>query len=138
MLEMDAEISLKEEAYFELNHSSRNKYLLAFQYLINDQKKFLDSELTLDAIAMELNVSKGHLSRTINNELGMGFSDYVNSLRVNEAKSQLKNLMNVKDHPLTIGLKSGFNSKTTFYAVFKKWTGLTPQAFRNRQQMSPK
>lgn len=130
-------MTLEAEAYFELSNSSRNKYLLAFQYLINDQRRFLDSELTLDAIATELNVSKGHLSRTINNELGMGFSDYVNSLRVNEAISQLKNMTHLNDHPLTIGLKSGFNSKTTFYAVFKKLTGLTPQQFRNKQQMSP-
>jgi len=129
---MDAKVSLEEEAFFEVSNSSRNKYLLAFQYLIHDQKKFLESELTLEAIAMELNVSIGHLSRTINTQLGMGFSDYVNSLRVNEAKSQLKNLIHVKDHPLTIGLKSGFNSKTTFYAVFKKWTGVTPQQFRNK------
>ncbi|MEZ4792209.1 MAG: helix-turn-helix domain-containing protein [Gelidibacter sp.] len=134
---MDAKISVKQDAYLKVSNSSRNKYLLAFIYLIYDQKRFLDPELTLDAIASELNVSKGHLSRTINNELGMGFSDYVNSLRVNEAKSQLKDLMNMSDHPLAIGLKSGFNSKTTFYAVFKKWTGSTPQEFRNKHQMSP-
>lgn len=132
MPSMDAQRSLEKEAYFELINSSRNKYLLAFQYLIKQQKKFLDSDLTLDAVAIELNVSKGHLSRTINNALGMGFRDYLNSLRVNEAKSQLKNLKHNEDHPLTIGLKSGFKSKTTFYAVFKKMTGLTPQAFRNK------
>lgn len=134
---MKTKTKLGQAAYFEVSKSSRNKYLLAFQYVMKEQKRFLDSELTLEAIATELNVSKGHLSRTINHELGMGFSDYVNALRVTEAKNHFKNLIHAEDHPLTIGLKSGFNSKTTFYAVFKKLTGLTPQEFRKKQQMSP-
>ncbi|HET9429993.1 MAG TPA: helix-turn-helix domain-containing protein [Chitinophagaceae bacterium] len=34
---------------------------------------------------------------------------------------------------LSIGFEAGFNSKTTFNTVFKKFTGLTPTEFRNRQ-----
>lgn len=33
---------------------------------------------------------------------------------------------------LSIGLECGFNSKTSFYTNFKKETGLTPKAYKNK------
>jgi AraC-like DNA-binding protein len=35
---------------------------------------------------------------------------------------------------LTVGMEAGFNSKTTFNTVFKKFTGLTPSEFKEQQQ----
>jgi AraC-like DNA-binding protein len=37
---------------------------------------------------------------------------------------------------LTIGMDAGFNSKTTFNTVFKKFTGLTPSDFKEQQTKS--
>lgn len=96
-----------------------------------ERKRFLDSELTLDTIASELNVSTGHLSRIINSSLDMSFNDYVNTLRVKEAKTFLRAMDLFADNVVTIAMKSGFNSKSTFYASFKKLTGLTPCQFKN-------
>ena len=35
---------------------------------------------------------------------------------------------------LSVGFEAGFNSKTTFNTVFKKFTGLTPTDFREKQK----
>jgi AraC-like DNA-binding protein len=120
-----------KEAYLNVSNSTKKNYLLAFQYLLVDQKRFLDSELTLDTIASELKVSKGHLSRIINSNLNISFNDYVNTLRVKEAKTFLRTMDLFAETILTIAMKSGFNSKSTFYASFKKLTGLTPYQFKN-------
>lgn len=105
--------------------------LLEFKKLLIDDRLFLDSDLNLGSIAEMLEISKGHLSRTINSELGMSFNDYINSFRVEEAKSYLRH-PDFSNYTLeAIGLEAGFNSKSTFYATFKKSTGLTPLQFKN-------
>ena len=120
------------EAYLNVSNSSKKDFLLAFHYLLVDQKRFLNHDLTLESVASELNVSKGHLSRLVNSNMDMSFNSYVNTLRVNEAKIHLLNMDDFEESISRVGLKSGFNSKSTFYASFKKLTGLTPNQFKNK------
>ena len=105
-----------------------------FKRLIESEKLFLDADLSLDTVAEKLNLSKSHLSRTINKELGESFSDYINKLRVTEAKQHLNNPEFYRYTILAIGLESGFNSKSTFNKSFKKFAGITPSQFQKSLQ----
>lgn len=109
----------------------KNTTINSFEKLIIEDKRFLDSQLSLETIASELEVSKGHLSRLINSELSTSFTEYINLLRVEEAKSHLVNPDFLNYTLAAIGLEAGFNSKSTFYSTFKKTTGLTPLQFKN-------
>lgn len=111
----------------------KNEHISALEHFLVGQRQFLDSTLTLDKVADALTISKSHLSRVINTELGMGFPDYLNALRVEEAKSYLNNPDFANYTLVAIGLEAGFNSKTTFNTVFKKVTSLTPSEYRNSQ-----
>jgi len=108
----------------------KNEHILALENLLVGQKRFLDSTITLDKIADELNLSKSHLSRIINNELKIGFPDYLNKLRVEEAKIYLNHPDFLNYTLVAIGLESGFNSKSTFNNAFKKITGVTPSEYK--------
>lgn len=111
--------------------SKKNTTINALEQLIIEEKRFLDSQISLETIASELNVSKGHLSRLINSELNTSFTEYINLLRVEEAKSYLVNPTFSNYTLAAIGLEAGFNSKSTFYSTFKKITGYTPLQFKN-------
>ncbi|XMO87072.1 helix-turn-helix domain-containing protein [Algibacter sp. AS12] len=101
------------------------------QFLENE-KRFLDPSLSLEKTAESLELSQGHLSKTINTELGMGFKDYLNALRVEEAKAYLLDQEFSNYTLVAIGLEAGFNSKSAFNSSFKKITGETPSQFKQK------
>jgi AraC-like DNA-binding protein len=112
------------------DHTQKNEHISSLQKILISQRKFMDSELTLESVANDMQISKGHLSRVINNNLRMSFTDYINSLRVEEAKSYLQNSDFSNYTLVAIGLEAGFNSKSTFNSAFKKIAGVTPSEFK--------
>jgi AraC-like DNA-binding protein len=108
----------------------KNEHIVAVEKILIGDKRYLDCTFSLEKLSEEMNLSKSHLSRLINQELGIGFNDYLNSLRVDEAKRHLCNPEFEHYTLLAIGLEAGFNSKTTFNTAFKKLTSLTPSEFR--------
>jgi len=102
------------------------------QQLMNSDKPYLDSKLSLPRLAKELRVSVNYLSQVINEQLNQNFFDFVNSYRIEEAKARLTDEKSKTDNILTIATDAGFNSKSAFYAAFKKHTGMTPGEFRKR------
>ena len=102
-----------------------NKYIL-------EQKKYLDPYISLESLSEELNMSSGHLSNLINNNSKRHFSDYINDLRVKQVKKIIKDEEYANYTMVAIGLESGFNSKSTFYSAFKKFTNLSPTQFRKQ------
>lgn len=121
----------KEERHsYSISEIQKNEHIEALENILINEKRFLDSTISLETIANELKISKGHLSRVINSELNNSFSDYVNLLRVEEAKSYLLNPEFSNYTLVAMGLEAGFNSKSTFNSAFKKVTGLTPSQFK--------
>ncbi len=96
------------------------------------EQKFLDPLMSMERLAEEVAMSTSHLSKLINHYSGQNFSDYINELRVNQAKKLLSDKDFSKYTIVSIGLECGFNSKSTFYTAFKKFTNQTPSDFRNQ------
>jgi AraC-like DNA-binding protein len=101
--------------------------------LMEDSKPYLQSELTLQDLADKLEIPSYQVTQAINEGLGKNFYDLVNGYRVEEAKRLLSDPASRNNKVLSIGMDAGFNSKTTFNTVFKKFTGLTPSDFKEQQ-----
>ena len=98
---------------------------------IKSKKKYLSTKYTLQDLAKDTELSSSTLSLIINNVAKKSFTDYLNEMRIDLAKTLLLD-PEYSDYTITsIGLESGFNSKSTFYTVFKKHTGNTPVEFKN-------
>lgn len=98
--------------------------------LMQEEKLYHDAELSMDTLAEKTQLSNGYLSRIINQKEGKNFYDFVNSYRVAEVKANLNHPDFAHYSILGIGLEAGFKSKSTFNAVFKKMTGMTPSAYK--------
>ena len=68
-------------------------------------------------VSEQLNVSNSYLSTTFKATYGVSIIQYINRLRVDQAKSLILNTdMNIKDIAQTVGFSSDIN----FIRVFKK------------------
>ncbi len=113
-------INIKSEKFNELNT------------FILKNRKFLNPSFSLTNLSDEYNLSISYISNLINTNSGFNFSDYINQLRVEYAKLLLTNKEYNQYTVIAIGLESVFNSKSTFYTAFKKFTNTTPSQFRKQ------
>ncbi|MEL6811615.1 MAG: helix-turn-helix domain-containing protein [Bacteroidota bacterium] len=110
----------------------KSEHLDSLEHFLVEERNFMNPGITLETTANALGISKGHLSRVINNELNIGFKEHLNGLRVEEAKSYLLDPDFSNYTLVAIGLEAGFNSKSAFNAAFKKATGMTPSEFKKK------
>jgi AraC-like DNA-binding protein len=111
------------------NDRSQECLQLVLQKMQND-KIFLDSEMTLKKMAAMVGANTSSLSKTLNKDLGMGFNDFINYFRIEEAKKiMLADDQNEWDM-VDICYEVGFNSMSSFYRIFKMHSGTTPVEFQ--------
>jgi AraC-like DNA-binding protein len=101
--------------------------------LMEGEKLYQETELTLQQLADKLKVPAYQVSQSINEGMKKNFYDLINEYRVREAKRLLLDLRSNTYTILSVGFEAGFNSKTTFNTVFKKFTGFTPTEYRNKE-----
>jgi AraC-like DNA-binding protein len=100
--------------------------------LMTSEKLFQEPELTLQQLADKLETPSYQVSQALNEGMKKSFYDVINGYRVEEAKRLLLDPDSSNYTVLSVGFEAGFNSKTTFNTVFKKFTGLTPTDFRQK------
>ncbi len=96
---------------------------------IDNKKPYLDPELTLTELAKSVSISNRELSQVINTQFHKNFSEFINSYRVEEALRIIEENKDPKKTILEILFEVGFNSKSSFYAAFKKHTKMTPKVY---------
>lgn len=113
-----------------LNDQESKTLIEKLTILMQEDKPFLDGELSLTLLARSLKVNPKALSFVINEHIQKNFNDYVNDWRIEEVKLRLNQAEYSHLKILGIALDCGFNSKSTFNLAFKKATGKSPSAFR--------
>lgn len=98
--------------------------------LMKSEKLFKDPNLKLPDVADRLNLLPHRLSQLLNDNLEKNFTFFINEYRIEEAKHLIQESPHLKLE--SIGYECGFNSKSTFYATFKKIVGATPLVFKEQ------
>ncbi|HNW49905.1 MAG TPA: helix-turn-helix transcriptional regulator [Prolixibacteraceae bacterium] len=103
----------------------REKLLTYFE----KEKPYLNPDLNMTLLAEKLNIPKHHLTDVLNKNLGKNFFQFVNEYRIEAVKKELSNPKNPYSIE-AIGYECGFNSKSTFFSVFKNITEQTPMEYK--------
>lgn len=93
-------------------------------------KQYLQPNLTLPQLAVELHVNTKYLSYVINNHKGSDFNNYINRLRILYIIERLKENPEYLNYKISyLSSECGFSSHSKFTTTFKNVTGLTPSSF---------
>jgi AraC-like DNA-binding protein len=133
-------VDANEEKYASsaLTDDKAADYLLQLQHYMTSEKPYLEPRITIGELAHRLQIPTNYLSQIINDQLDQNFFDFINSYRVEEFKNLVVQSENQQFTLLSLAYDAGFNSKSTFNAIFKKSTGYTPSEYAKmaRQQVS--
>jgi AraC-like DNA-binding protein len=103
---------------------------LKLELLMKEDKPYLFPELTLRHLSEKVDISERKLSMLLNEEMHTSFYDFINKYRIKEAKDKLNSTTFDKYSITGIGFNCGFNSKSSFYRIFKNETGMSPSVYK--------
>lgn len=100
--------------------------------LVETERVYRDSGLTLQSLAQRLFIPPHLLSQLLNERLNRNFADFINSYRIEEAKRLLKSPGGAKQKIDALAVEVGFNTMVAFYRAFKKYAGMTPTQYKKK------
>jgi AraC-like DNA-binding protein len=120
------------EYFYEIGQRLRQLDESGIPQEIINAKEYLDDHfhepISLSCIAEQVNLSPAYFSHLFKKHLGTGFIDYLQSLRIDEAK---KLLQKTKRPIINIAFDAGFGSLPQFNRVFKAMNSCSPGEYRN-------
>jgi AraC-like DNA-binding protein len=105
-------------------------WIQKLEAIVEEKALYKNPDLKLADLANAIGITSHQLSQLLNDNLGKSFSTYINEDRISEACKLI-----ATDDRLTleaIGYEVGFNSKSTFYAAFRKVKGTTPALYKEQ------
>lgn len=94
------------------------------------KNEFINPDLNLSLLAVDLKTNTKYLSHIINTHKKKDFNNYVNELRVFYIIQKIQEDPKYLNYKISyLSEESGFSSHSKFTTIFKNTTGLTPSAF---------
>ncbi|MBN8220020.1 MAG: AraC family transcriptional regulator [Spirochaetes bacterium] len=118
-----------------LKDEDRVRIAAKLDILLNQERLYRRSDLTLSALAVAVGVTPHQLSEYLNRFEKKRFTAFLNNYRIEEAKRLF--IADPKTNNIIVARETGFNSDTHFHFVFQGVAGISPGEFR-RTCKSPK
>jgi AraC-like DNA-binding protein len=119
-----------------LSEKETGELIGSLKALMEKDKPYLNNRLNMVDLCDMLRINRRKLSYIINVVMDKNFYAFVNEYRIKEAEELLRMNQNESIKLEAIAGMAGFQSKSSFNACFKKYTGRTPSEFRNNKRGS--
>jgi len=108
----------------KISHLEKKDLADKIEKHLRDNKPYLEPKYSLFDLSEDLDIQSHTISMVINSTLGLSFNELINKYRFEEAMS----ILNSSTHPKieSLAYDCGFGNRTSFYEIFKKYTGTTP------------
>ena len=133
---LSKERSIKNQPKKKVDQNAVSKITTQLYHLMDVDELYKNPLLSRLDIANRLEISEGHLSKIINQEINKSVIQFVNDYRIEAAKNLLQDPVFNKYSVEAIGMEAGFKSKSAFYKTFNTNLGMSPGTFRKLQKTS--
>lgn len=113
-----------------LSKSKAEVYKREFLKLMDKEKPYINSNITVNQVAQRMGIPRQYLSEVLNVYLKSNFQDYMNKYRAEEFVECLKDEKFKNYSIMGIANEVGFKSKSSFNTTFKRIYGVTPSEFK--------
>ncbi len=127
-----AEIELEHTIANSIQEEPHQQILEKLKNYMENEKPYLEPNITVERLATRIEVSPKLLSSTINSQLHKNFFEMIGSYRIEEAKKRLASEQYKQESIGEIMKGCGYNSKSVFNQAFKKSVGVTPSHYRQQ------
>ena len=110
---------------------SKTDYRAMLEAWLEQNKPYLNPDFQLIDLRQVLPLNRTYLSQFINAEYGCSFYQWVNGLRISEAKRLMTEQPELKMQD--VAKQCGFSSRSVFTQVFTRETGVTPSEWSSSQ-----
>lgn len=100
------------------------------EQLMTEKQLFLQQNLKVADLSQHLCTNRNYIYLAINRNMGISFSEYVNRLRIDYARTLIDR--NPKMPLMEVAELSGFYSRTSFYRNFKQQLGMSPKEYQEK------
>lgn len=127
-----ASVYLLLERHFSVSQSvfAKNKDRQMFYKIVEYINEHFKEEISVSSISNELYLSRGRLADVFKKYSGVSITEYINSLRINNANYMLMHGSTATE----AALESGFASVRTFNNVYKSVMNMTPSEYVKKKE----
>lgn len=100
--------------------------------LMTEERVYCREDISSQKLADMLKIKPYVLSRLLNEHIKQTFPEYINTQRIEEVKRILSSPGGKDMKITTLAHDIGFGSMTAFHKTFRKYTGITPNQYKNR------
>ena len=101
---------------------------------MKENRLFEKPDLRIDDLATHFHMKATEISNLLNQGLQKNFHDVINEMRIAAFKARLRDPSQNHFTIQSLAEASGFKSRSTFNALFQKFVGMTPKAYKTTRQ----